>query len=451
MSLEQSEKTGRRESVGNAFADSFGERATDRPVVGLPVDATTNADAIAGAILRARDNEFPVVVAHAAVPSHEAVTFADQLGVPVVDVEQFEGTGEQPREVVSTLARDVGFPAVVWPSEPTDRIDFEGTLDALDDRRSYVIQPTIESAVDVGTDVLVGIPAYNEADAIGDIVREARRHADDVLVVDDGSDDRTVAAARDAGATVLEHEKNRGYGAALQTLFTEAERCGVEHLVVLDGDGQHDPADVPKLVEEQRTSDAELVIGSRFVGAGETDVPLYRRVGLFAVNTLTNLSFGVLRPESWISDTQSGFRAYSRDAIRSLAADGSIGSHMGASTDILVHAHENCFDVEEVGTTVRYDVSNASSQNPVAHGSLLVMNLIQTIERRRPISALGVPGFVSAFLGLGFGYWTISVYVQHGFFPLGLALTSAFFGLAGILAAFTAIILHSLNTQLADQ
>jgi glycosyltransferase involved in cell wall biosynthesis len=112
---------------------------------------------------------------------------------------------------------------------------------------------------------LVGIPAYNEADSIGGVVSSALPHADDVLVVDDGSADATSKRARRAGATVVAHEDNRGYGAALATLFDRAHAMDVDHLVVLDGDGQHDADDIPKLIETQRHTGAEIVVASRFV------------------------------------------------------------------------------------------------------------------------------------------------------------------------------------------
>lgn len=113
--------------------------------------------------------------------------------------------------------------------------------------------------------------------------------------------------------------------------------------------------------------------------------------GFRLVNLLTNLSLGVLRGRSRIKDTQSGFRAYDRDAITSLASEGDICNHMGASTDILHHAHEHDFEIAEVGADIQYDVEEGSTQNPVQHSITLVMNLVKTIERQRPISTLGVP------------------------------------------------------------
>jgi len=93
--------------------------------------------------------------------------------------------------------------------------------------------------------VLAAIPAYNEEAAIADVVTETKQYADLVLVIDDGSSDDTVLLAKEAGATVIEHEENGGYGAALRTAFREANRRRADHLVILDGDGQHDPSDIP--------------------------------------------------------------------------------------------------------------------------------------------------------------------------------------------------------------
>ena len=309
-----------------------------------------------------------------------------------------------------------------------------------------------ETAVDdtnESIDSLVAIPAYNEAGAIADVVSQAKPHADEVLVVDDGSSDDTAARARDAGATVVRHERNRGYGAAIRRTFREADRRDVDTLVVVDGDGQHDPNDIPRLLDRQADDHPRIVIGSRFVGTHRSDIPVYRRFGLWIVNAMTNVSMGTIGSNRRITDTQSGFRAYNAMAIRSLAGDGSIGAGMGASTDVLHHARQHDFNIEEVGTKIEYDVEHASSHNPITHGLALVSNLLYIIERDHPIALLGVPGFVSLLVGFGFGYWMISNFVTTGTFPLGLAIITTFFSLIGIFACFTAIVLHSLNTHLS--
>lgn len=414
-----------------------------RPAVGIVANGY-DSEEVAAAILRAKRKGAPVYVA-AFDRDREAVAFAEQLGARVVVAGDDVRTEEELWDEVRRAVREAGHPGLVQYTTPTRDLDFGASESVLAESDSYAIDAELRSMVRAGPEVLVAIPAYNEGDTIADVVSEALPHADEVLVVDDGSTDDTVERARSAGATVVEHDHNRGYGSALRTAFEEADRGGAEHLVVLDGDGQHDPGDVPRLVEVQQERDAEVVIGCRFGEDADTDLPLYRRFGIGVVNVLTNLSLGVLRPSSRIRDTQSGFRAYDAEAIVSLAAADDIGDHMGASTDILHHAHVRDYDIVEVGTTVDYDVDDASSQSPLSHGLTLIFNLLRTIERERPVMALGVPGLLSTLLGIGFGYWTIHNYFLTDTFSLGLAVVSTFFVLAGILSAFTAIILHSLS------
>jgi glycosyltransferase involved in cell wall biosynthesis/predicted RNA-binding Zn-ribbon protein involved in translation (DUF1610 family) len=294
--------------------------------------------------------------------------------------------------------------------------------------------------------VLVALPAYNEAQTVGDVVEEADPYADEVLVVDDGSDDDTAERAAAAGASVVEHETNGGYGAALKTIFREAYRRDVDHLVILDSDGQHDPSDIPELVDRQWSSGAEIVVGSRFVEGAATDMPAYRRFGLKVINVLINLSLGVIRPSSTVADTQCGFRAYDRRAIRALAHDDRIGEGMDASIDILFHAHQHDYRIEEVPTTVSYDVEDANNHNPVFHGYQLMKNVLRTLEYERPILFLGLPGFLLAFAGLGTAYLSFDEYLQTGALSTELAFAAVLLTLLGTFTAFTAIILHSLNT-----
>ncbi|PSQ05430.1 dolichyl-phosphate beta-D-mannosyltransferase, partial [Halobacteriales archaeon QS_6_71_20] len=135
---------------------------------------------------------------------------------------------------------------------------------------------------------------------------------------------------------------------------------------------------------------------------------------------------------------------YNRRAIESLADDETIGDHMSASLDILYHAHTHGYEIEEVATTIDYGIEEGSSQHPLQHGIALVMSIVRTIERERPITILGVPGVLSTALGVGLGYWAFSLYLRSGGLPTGPALLSSVFTILGILAAFTAIILHSL-------
>jgi len=249
------------------------------------------------------------------------------------------------------------------------------------------------------SDVVIGIPAYNEADTVGNVVRDARASTVDVLVVDDGSDDRTATVAAEAGATVLQHDENRGYGAALETLFTTAHETMGDQLVVIDADGQHDPTDALDLVDAQRTSDADIVIGSRFVEGAETDMPLYRRAGLGVINGLTGAALRLGYSSERIADTQSGFRAYNADAIELLACRADLSDGMDASLDILFHAADKNFSFTETPVDVTYDVAEANTHNPAVHGTVLVANIFGRVLSDRPGRVLGVPGSICLVFG----------------------------------------------------
>jgi len=250
------------------------------------------------------------------------------------------------------------------------------------------------------SDVVIGIPAYNEADTVGDVVRAASGSVVDVLVVDDGSDDRTASAAAAAGATVLQHDTNCGYGAALGTLFSAAYEHGVDHLVVIDADGQHDPADALDLVATQRDTGGDIVIGSRFVEDAATDMPLYRRAGLSVINSLTGAALSLGYSSDRVADTQSGFRAYNADAIELLACRADLSNGMDASLDILFHAADEDYSFIETPVDVTYDVEEANTHNPVVHGTVLVSNIFGRVLSDRPGRVLAIPGSICLFFGV---------------------------------------------------
>ncbi|WP_276302473.1 glycosyltransferase family 2 protein [Halorussus lipolyticus] len=376
-------------------------------------------------------------------PGVQLPDFVRERNVSVLTPEKETTASEE--DVLRMASQHLGFPGLLFHDTAGEYVDYDRSRrENFEDDDAYVVEPSTRPGPDSDLlSMVAAIPAFEESATIGDVVRETSEYVDDVLVVDDGSSDDTAEVARDAGAIVVEHDRNQGYGGALRTAFRCADRWGIEDMVVLDADGQHDPADVPKLVEARRERDADLVIGSRFLPGNETSLPVYRRFGLSAINLLTNASLGLV--QSPISDTQSGFRAYGRRAVESLAEDPEIGEGMSASTDILYHASREGYDIEEVSTTIQYDVENGNSHHPVAHGLHLVANILRTVERGHPVAILGVPGFLGSISGIGLGFWTLHIYVQTQVFPIGYAILSVFLGLAGIFACFTAIVLHALT------
>jgi hypothetical protein len=240
--------------------------------------------------------------------------------------------------------------------------------------------------------VLVGIPAYNEAGTIREVIEATMPHADEVLVVDDGSTDETRQEARTAGAMVLSHDENQGYGATLGTIFEYARHCDAAHLVIIDADGQHDVTDIPDLIRTQQETGVGIVTGSRFSGSSKSEIPRYRRFGLGVINTLTNIGLRLGYSYPSVSDTQCGFRAYNRDAIESMATAPDIGNGMGASLDIIFQAARDGHEIVEVPTRIEYDVEDASTRNPVVHGLSLLSSLFVSVVQDRPgrMAAIGV-------------------------------------------------------------
>jgi len=162
---------------------------------------------------------------------------------------------------------------------------------------------------------VIGVmPAYNEATRIGQAIRACLPYLDRLVVVDDGSKDATYAVAQAVGdpkIVVLRHRINRDQGAALRTGSEAALRLGADIIVHIDADGQHDPAEIPKLVEPIITGKADAVLGSRFMGAEPQGMPLIRKWLLLAGRTFNTLALGIPRS---VTDPQSGFRAYTAHA-----------------------------------------------------------------------------------------------------------------------------------------
>jgi glycosyltransferase involved in cell wall biosynthesis len=163
--------------------------------------------------------------------------------------------------------------------------------------------------------VLAIVPAFNEADSVAAVVAEILSLGSvDVLVVNDGSTDETAAIARQAGARVLNLPFNLGIGGAVQAGYLYAMRKGYDVAVQVDGDGQHDATEIPKLLEPLSQAKADLVLGSRSLGPPSYRVPPSRRVGMRIFSATVSM---ITRQQ--LLDTTSGFRAAGKEAIAYLA------------------------------------------------------------------------------------------------------------------------------------
>lgn len=223
--------------------------------------------------------------------------------------------------------------------------------------------------------IIVAIPAYNEAHFIVGIVTNAKRYASQIIVVDDGSTDGTRQAADASGALVLRHEMNEGYGISIRHCFKSARENNADILVTIDGDGQHNPAEIPKLIDPILRGEADLVIGSRFHKSPQgtpislqTGMPRYRKLGIAIINWLFNIGSRVK-----VSDAQSGFRAYSRSVFDNMVLT---ERGMAISVEILEKAREKGAIFKEVSICCNYEL-NSHSLNPLSHGLTVALSLIR--------------------------------------------------------------------------
>ena len=287
--------------------------------------------------------------------------------------------------------------------------------------------------------VVVGIPALNEERSIGKVVVRAVRHADEVVVVDDGSTDDTALIAEGLGAVVLKHEKNLGKGATIRDCFEYAKNSGADVLVTIDGDGQHDASRIPILVDALVSSHADVVVGGRL--AKPAGMPRYRWMGERMLDHATGIKVG-----GKLVDSQSGFRAYSRRAIETLTA-----AEFGMSVDseLIKKAEAAGMQIALVPISVSYS-GKTSTSNPLFHGLEVFFGLVKFISIRHPLLFYGGFSIVAFLVSIVFGFMTLDYYQRWGRVITNLALVSVAAGILGFLALFTGIILFTLITVVRE-
>ena len=289
-----------------------------------------------------------------------------------------------------------------------------------------------------GPVIVACIPSYNEEKMIGSVVVRALKHVDFVFVCDDGSDDLTADIAEGLGAIVVKHDRNLGKGVALKAAFQLARKVNPDVVVMLDGDGQHDPNDIPRLVDPVVLGKADIVVGSRFVEGSSTDIPFYRRIGLKILNFIVSG-----RINNNVIDTQSGYRALSPRAFELLQTCSV--EHFGVETEQLMLAHSNGLTMFEVPVHIGYvGLGKTSKKNPVSQSSNIVGTVLRLVIEERPLLLLGLPGVLSLILGVGTGMYFLWWFNSTRDFSLSLALISLGGVLFGTLLIIASLILFSL-------
>ena len=219
--------------------------------------------------------------------------------------------------------------------------------------------------------VIAAIPAYNEERHIAEVVGKTLRHVDQVYVIDDGSSDETAETARAAGAEVIRHQTNMGKGEAVNTAFNLAREIRPLVMVLLDGDNQHDPDEIPALINSVLKNKCDMVVGSRFLRRNE--IPAYRMLGQHVLTLTTNIGSGIK-----LTDSQSGFRAFSLRAIDQMYFK---EKGLSVESEMQFIAGEKRFKVQEVPISTNYD--DEVKRNPVVHGVGVLMRVLRLIVQRR--------------------------------------------------------------------
>src|SRR2546427_7783734 len=283
--------------------------------------------------------------------------------------------------------------------------------------------------------ILVAIPAFNEGPTIGSVVLKARQFASNVVVVDDGSTDDTAETAALAGAHVIQHARNLGKGMAIRSGWLYARERDLEALVLLDGDHQHDPKDIPRIVEPILAGNADVVLGVRW---GKTSgMPLYRRIGKPALDyaTATATKNGLL------TDSQCGFRVFSSRALSLIEPT---DNGLSIESQMLLEAQERNLRIQEVNIDARYDIEG-STLTPGKHGTSVLARIVTLVSEKRPLFFFGVSGAVLLLIAAGLGVILLQTYYATRAFAIGYAFIVVLFGIVGIVSIFVGITLNALK------
>ncbi len=259
----------------------------------------------------------------------------------------------------------------------------------------------------------MGIPAYNEEKNITKIISQIKEITSSIIVCDDHSTDDTNKIVKSLGVDVVTHSKNMGYGEAIKSIFAKAREIDSDVLVTMDADGQHRIEDLKKILEPVLSGTVDVSIGSRFLDDTVENVPSYRKFGIKVLTKLTNISLN-----DSITDSQSGFRVYSKKAITKIIPT---ESGMAISNEILLKAAHNNLKIGEVPIVVLYD-GDTSTHNPVSHGTSVFISTVKYIAIDHPLQFFVLPGLLILLLGLSFVLWALQLFTDSGVLVTNIAL-----------------------------
>jgi len=285
--------------------------------------------------------------------------------------------------------------------------------------------------------VTIGIPAFNEEKNIAKMIVKLKKIYDEIIVCNDGSTDLTGEIAENLGVIVINHKQNLGYGAGINSIIKKSKEIDTDILVTFDADGQHKVEDVIKVIEPIKNGDADLVIGSRFLSKTKEKIPEYRKIGINIITKVTNAGL-----KKKITDSQSGFRAYSKDLISKLDIS---DMGMGISTEILIKTNSLGFRIAEIPITILYE-GKTSTQNPISHGTSVLFSTIKYTSIEHPLKFYGIPSLIFFVIGLSFTFLSIDYYMEVGRINPNVTIVAAGTTAIAVILLVASVLFYSLAT-----
>lgn len=220
--------------------------------------------------------------------------------------------------------------------------------------------------------IFIVIPAYNAEKTIEKTYSRIPPGYFRIVIIDDGSSDNTGKVANKLNATVITHDKNKGYGAAQKTGFKHALKNSADAVILLHADGQYDPEEIPKLINSMEKNNADIVLGSRVMGGKmlEGGMPYIKYIGNRVLTWLENLAFGMN-----ITEYHTGYRVYSRKALQFLDFE-NLSDKFHFDSEILVNAMEKKLKIVEVPISTHYS-REKSYLNPLTYGMQIIWLIIK--------------------------------------------------------------------------
>lgn len=255
--------------------------------------------------------------------------------------------------------------------------------------------------------IIAIIPAYNEESTIGDIIRTTCLYVNEILVVNDGSTDKTAQVAENAGASVMDNIINRGLGRTVQRGYDEAIKRGANIVVQIDADGQYDPEEIPKLIEPIIENKADFVLGSRLENL-KYKMPRVKEFGNKAFSWLLRRITG-----TDIKDGQTGFRAIRREVLENVRSRGDFTY----TQEMIIKASNEGWRIESI--PVNFYPRNAGESrlisSPIDYAWRAWIIIFRTMRDYDPLRFFGIPGIILIISGLFMGTGIIYKFALVGF------------------------------------